>query len=253
VEQPRGSFAELLQRLRHSARLTQQELAQAAGLSTRSVSDLEQGVILRARSDTVRLLADALGLTGADRAEFEAVGRGPLPPDREGIIYHGVRLMVLQADALAYPSDLLVLKYAQASYGLDEAAVRVAGIDVTSLPAVGDSLLVVDPLGMASRNLLFLGVEPIDIFGYRSIRDFSRRALTDAATISPPVREISMTLHGVGFGLDEAEAFESEIAGIVEALEGGEYPKGLLAINNRAQSRPSYADEGFLGDTLRLK
>ena len=64
AEQPALSFGGLLRQLRTEAGLTQEELAEAAGLSTRSVSDLERGVNLTARKDTARLLADALDLTG---------------------------------------------------------------------------------------------------------------------------------------------------------------------------------------------
>ncbi len=74
------TFAGLLRQLRTDAGLTQEELAEAAGVSSRSVSDLERGVNLTARKDTARLLADALRLTGTARAEFEAVARGrPVP------------------------------------------------------------------------------------------------------------------------------------------------------------------------------
>jgi tetratricopeptide (TPR) repeat protein/transcriptional regulator with XRE-family HTH domain len=69
-------FGELLRQLRTDANLTQEELAAAASLSPRSVSDLERGVNLTARRDTARLLADALGLAGAARTEFEAAARG---------------------------------------------------------------------------------------------------------------------------------------------------------------------------------
>jgi tetratricopeptide (TPR) repeat protein/DNA-binding XRE family transcriptional regulator len=80
VAEPPVTFAALLRKLRVGARLTQEELAEAAGLSPRSVSDLERGIAATPRRDTVRLLADALGLTGPDRAEFEAVARGrPVP------------------------------------------------------------------------------------------------------------------------------------------------------------------------------
>ena len=70
------TFAALLRRLRTEAGLTQEELAESAGLSARSVSDLERGVAVTARKDTARLLADALRLTGAVREGFEAVARG---------------------------------------------------------------------------------------------------------------------------------------------------------------------------------
>ena len=79
TEQPGLSFAGLLRRLRDDAGLTQEELAEAASLSPRSVSDLERGVNLTARHETARLLAGALGLTGPQRALFEAAARGRAP------------------------------------------------------------------------------------------------------------------------------------------------------------------------------
>src|ERR1700683_4019340 len=70
------SFAQWLRRLRIRAGLTQEELAEAARLSARSVSDLERGINLTARRETARLLADALSLAGPERAEFEQAARG---------------------------------------------------------------------------------------------------------------------------------------------------------------------------------
>jgi tetratricopeptide (TPR) repeat protein/transcriptional regulator with XRE-family HTH domain len=82
------SFGGLLRQLRVHAGLTQEELAEAATVSARSVSDLERGVNLTARKDTARLLADALNLTGPVRAMFEATARGLAPaadvPSGEG-------------------------------------------------------------------------------------------------------------------------------------------------------------------------
>jgi tetratricopeptide (TPR) repeat protein/DNA-binding XRE family transcriptional regulator len=71
-----GTFAALLRALRTDAGLTQEELAEAAQVSVRAISDLERGVNPTARKDTARLLADALRLSGEARAEFEAVARG---------------------------------------------------------------------------------------------------------------------------------------------------------------------------------
>jgi len=76
VERPLMSFAALLRQLRTEAGLTQEELAESATLSPRSVSDLERGVSVTARKETARLLADALTLTGPARAMFEAAARG---------------------------------------------------------------------------------------------------------------------------------------------------------------------------------
>jgi tetratricopeptide (TPR) repeat protein/transcriptional regulator with XRE-family HTH domain len=76
TEQPAVSFAELLKRLRTDAGLTQEELAERAHVSPRSISDLERGINKTARQDTTRLLADALNLSGTARAGFETAARG---------------------------------------------------------------------------------------------------------------------------------------------------------------------------------
>jgi tetratricopeptide (TPR) repeat protein/transcriptional regulator with XRE-family HTH domain len=76
MPEPARTFAELLRQLRISAGLTQEELATAAKLSYRSISDLERGINLTARGQTARLLADALSLQGSARTRFEASARG---------------------------------------------------------------------------------------------------------------------------------------------------------------------------------
>jgi tetratricopeptide (TPR) repeat protein/transcriptional regulator with XRE-family HTH domain len=80
VAEPPVTFAGLLRKLRSEARLTQEDLAEASGVRPRSISDLERGIATNPRKDTIRLLADALGLTGSARAEFEAVARGRFRP-----------------------------------------------------------------------------------------------------------------------------------------------------------------------------
>ena len=79
AEQSVLGFAGLLRQLRVEARLTQEELAQAAGLSPRSVSDLERGINRTARKDTAVLLAGALGLAEPMVALFVAAARGRAP------------------------------------------------------------------------------------------------------------------------------------------------------------------------------
>ena len=79
AELPELDFAGLLRQLRAGARLTQEELAEAAGLSPRSVSDLERGINRTARKDTAVLLADALSVAGPVRELFVAAARGRAP------------------------------------------------------------------------------------------------------------------------------------------------------------------------------
>ena len=78
-EQAGLGFGGLLRRLRDEAGLTQDELAEAAQVSQRAVSDLERGINRTARKDTALLLAGALGLDGQARESFIAAARGRVP------------------------------------------------------------------------------------------------------------------------------------------------------------------------------
>jgi transcriptional regulator with XRE-family HTH domain len=69
-EEPAIEYAGLLRQLRAEAGLTQEELAAAARVSPRTVSDLERGINHAPRRATAELLADALHLTGDKRAQF---------------------------------------------------------------------------------------------------------------------------------------------------------------------------------------
>lgn len=77
--EPETSFAALLRCLRKAAFLTQEDLAHAARLSSRAISDLERGLTRKTRRDTASRLADALNLRGSPREDFVAMalGRGP--------------------------------------------------------------------------------------------------------------------------------------------------------------------------------
>ena len=68
-----GSFGTLLRARRHQAYLSQEQLAARAELSERTVRNLEADRVRSPRTDTVRLLADALQLSEPERETwFEA-------------------------------------------------------------------------------------------------------------------------------------------------------------------------------------
>ncbi|TDV40144.1 helix-turn-helix domain-containing protein [Actinophytocola oryzae] len=93
VDPSGATFAALVQRWRHAASLTQEGLAERSGLSPRSIQNLESGRVSRPRRDSVRLLADALGLVGRTRAEFEHAARlGTPTPITEAASHRGVQV-----------------------------------------------------------------------------------------------------------------------------------------------------------------
>src|SRR5260370_42455126 len=74
------AFGSHLRACRRTAGLSQQELAERAGLSVRTIGNLERGASKWPYRDSLHRLADALALRDEARAEFLApAGRRPAP------------------------------------------------------------------------------------------------------------------------------------------------------------------------------
>jgi predicted ATPase/class 3 adenylate cyclase len=88
----RLAFGELLRRYRLAAGMTQEMLAERAGLSARGVQDLERGVRQTPNADTARRLAEALDLAESDRATLQSarqpadIQRAAAPGPLTGIV-----------------------------------------------------------------------------------------------------------------------------------------------------------------------
>jgi hypothetical protein len=140
-------------------------------------------------------------------------------------------IRVLQGDAPEISADVLVLKYAQALYGVDELVVdrlEEAIPEVRNNLPRPDCVSLVDTRGeRGAKSVLFVGVVALRRFGYEEIREFSKRALTSLAGTKSVASHIAFTLHGAGYGLDEAEAFRAELAGILDAAESGDCPSRI--------------------------
>ncbi len=74
-QQQDGDFGAQLRTARSRRGVTQRQLADLSTVSVRAIRDLETGRAQRPRPDTVRLIADGLGLTGRTRTAFEASAR----------------------------------------------------------------------------------------------------------------------------------------------------------------------------------
>jgi transcriptional regulator with XRE-family HTH domain len=78
--QPDEGFGSRLRRFRIAAGISQEALAERAGISVDAVAALERGRRTRPRAFTLRLLADALCLESADRAAFFDAAPPPAGP-----------------------------------------------------------------------------------------------------------------------------------------------------------------------------
>jgi hypothetical protein len=146
-----------------------------------------------------------------------------MPPD--------IRIDVEQGDALATHADVLALKYADALYGVDRAVVHALSGHIPDirerLPKPSGFYFTATDGAIAARNALFVGVGPLRQFGYGEIRAFARKALEALAGEAPHAVHVALTVHGPGYGLDEAEAFTSELAGLLDAISRGDFPAEL--------------------------
>ncbi|WNM40073.1 helix-turn-helix domain-containing protein [Micromonospora halotolerans] len=134
-----GQLATLLHGHRIAARLSQEALAEAAGVAVRTVRNLEGARIARPRRRTVEEIANALGLTGEPRARLlqtvHAAGAAPawqhssLPPVVPDFVGRRAELdqLIAQARGLAARSgNATVVVSGQPGVGKTSLVVRAA-------------------------------------------------------------------------------------------------------------------------------
>ena len=141
-------------------------------------------------------------------------------------------IRVAVANALAAPVDALVLKFAQAAYGVDRAALGRLNKSESSpdLPGPGETLVIPTRGALGAPTLILVGTVPLGSFEYAEIREFARRAVAVVRPLIPRVAHLGMTMHGAGVGLDETEAFTAQLAGYLDALRRDEWPEPLETI-----------------------
>ena len=224
AEQPVLDFGGLLRQLRAEARMTQEELAEAAGLSPRSVSDLERGINRTARKDTAELLAGALGLAEPARAVFVAAARGKAPAAE---VLAAVRGQAGAASDGPAPAESLVWsgcpylglvpfgeRDARVFYGRGELVAQLAQRLAGQLGGAG-MLVVAGESGAGKSSLLRAGLMPwlaAGALGPGSER-WPRRVIQPTGR---PVRELAMALAGVA-GADPVSVYRSLLAAPGEA------------------------------------
>jgi transcriptional regulator with XRE-family HTH domain/Tol biopolymer transport system component len=158
--QPELSFAGLLRQLRAEARLTQEELAAAATVSPRSVSDLERGINRTPHKDTAVLLAGALGLTGSAAELFVAAARGKVPAAQVLAAADGARLRPGAVTGSPY-RGLAVFGEQDAGWFFGREAAATAVLNrMSRLLADTGPLVVSGASGAGKSSLLRAGVLP---------------------------------------------------------------------------------------------
>lgn len=155
-----------------------------------------------------------------------------------------VRIEVQHGDALEFPSDVLLLKYANGLHGADRAVFdrlyphAVTFDDETDeytldashrgiLPKPDGYRFVSTQGRISPPECLVLGVGPLRSFEYEAMRRFGRRGIEALAGERPQAEVMSAPISGPGFGLDELESLKALVAGFVDAITAGDLPASL--------------------------
>jgi hypothetical protein len=134
-----------------------------------------------------------------------------------------IKISVQCADVAKVPADVLLLKHAQNFHGADQ-AVAISLIekgvcrDSDLAPAPGEHVWHDTNGAIAAARTLFLGTPRLREFRYREMTQFARQAIELIGAHRPPVRTLTTTVHGAGYGLDMAEALRSLIFGFQQGL-----------------------------------
>ena len=202
AERPALGFGGLLRQLRAEALLTQEELAGAARLSPRSVSDLERGVNRTARKDTAELLAGALGLAGPARGLFVAAALGRAPAEdvlaaRNGSTPGPGHRVVRWARGCPYRGLLPFAESdAEVFYGRERLAAELAA-KLAARAASGGLVVVTGASGSGKSSLLRAGLVPILARG-QQIPGSDRCARIVMTPTKDPLAELAARLAAVG-------------------------------------------------------
>jgi hypothetical protein len=146
-----------------------------------------------------------------------------------------LQIDVVNDDVLTFPADVLALKFAQGLHGADHTVAEVLGLTESflgsKLTRPGTYHLADGRNLVAPAKVLFVGVVSLRSFRYAQIRTFAARVLEALQECAPETRHVSATIHGVNFGLNEQEAFTSQLGGFLDAHAQGRCPPRLERIS----------------------
>lgn len=145
-----------------------------------------------------------------------------------------LEIAIQTADVCEVQCDVLILKYAQAYYGADgvvaTALIKGRRKEIRIEPEPDEHVRIATRGAIAAPQVLFVGVVPLIAFDYSAIRSFTTRALRIVSEELPDARHIAMTMHGVGCGLDEREAFLAQLGGIMDLSSQGINPHRISIV-----------------------
>ncbi len=208
------TFGTMLRRHRRAASLTQEDLAARAGISARAIADLERGVNLSPRRDTLDLLVRALALPEPDHAALRVAAKRTPSPARLPSVRSGANLPAPLTSFVGRTEEQARLRQAltatrmvtvtgMGGCGKTRLALQVAG---AVLPDYPDGVWLADLAALADP-LLIVGT----VASALDVRDTHQHTLLDSLMASLRPRHLLLVL-------DNCEHLVDACATLVSAI-----------------------------------
>ncbi|HWG99078.1 MAG TPA: helix-turn-helix domain-containing protein [Pilimelia sp.] len=226
-----AEFGALLRDLRRAAGLTQADLADLAGIGVRTVRDLERGRASRPQRATVELLAGALGLVGAERADFHAVARGQPGPRAERPAAGGpVGIQLPPPTALVgRDRDILEVADALSGAGGPVSLVGLAGVGKSTLAvAVAHHLAGRYPGGVAGVPTSDCGAEEDVLASVASVFGVARPADLATRFADAPGLVLVDAVERAPAAVADALRWLADAVPLLRVLATGRHPVGVV-------------------------
>lgn len=135
----------------------------------------------------------------------------------------GVALNFQTGDVTEVQSDVLLLKFARRFHGADALVASILaqhGVCSESdmQPETWEARILDTQGVIASPRVMFLGTPRLGEFRYREMHQFAHDAIAALRAATFPVRSLTTTVHGAGYGLDAVESLQAMVRGFQEGL-----------------------------------
>ena len=164
-----STFGERLRLLRQSAGLTQERLAERAGLATTAVAAIERGRSRHPYPHTVRSLSDALGLTEEQRADLEGTLKS--------------RLVLVEAPSQAPPAAVRPPSLPTALIGRERDLEALVGL----FQAGANLVTLTGPGGVGKTSLAVRAAEELSPLFPDGVAFVRLATLADAGSVLPTI------------------------------------------------------------------